>query len=109
MHRRLRPFSAAALVAIVLVCGPIAHRALAQCFGNEIQSPETEQFLQQGKILKLGETLGGVTRSRQAIVEFNGQTRFAVWKTIDMKKTGVTKLGTAGYEINFQDTWKNEV
>jgi hypothetical protein len=109
MHRRLRPFSAAALVAIVLVCHPIAHRVLAQSFGDQLQAPETERFLHDGKILKLGETLGGVTRSRQATLEFNGQTRFAVWKTIDQKRTGVTKLGAAGYEINFQDTWKNEV
>jgi hypothetical protein len=109
MHRRLRPFSAAALIAVLLVCGPIAHRLLAQSFGDQLQSVETERFLRDGKIMKLGDTLGGVTRSRQATLELNGQTRFAVWKTIDQKKTGVTSLGTAGYEINFQDTWKNEV
>ena len=118
MHHRLRPFRGGGpkrsallllLVAVLLVCGPIAHRVLAQSFGDQLQSPETERFLHDGKILTLGETLGGVTRSRQATVEFNGQTRFAVWKTIDQKRTGVTKLGTAGYEINFQDTWKNEV
>jgi hypothetical protein len=82
---------------------------LAQSFGDQLQSPDTERFLHDGRIMKLGDTLGGVTRSRQATVEFNGQTRFAVWKTIDQKRTGVTSLGTSGYEINFQDTWKNEV
>ena len=109
MHRRFRRFGASAFIAVLLVCGPIAHRLLAQSFGDQLQAPETERFLHDGKILKLGETLGGVTLSRQATVELDGQTRYAVWKTIDQKRSGVTNLGTAGYEINFQDTWKNEV
>jgi hypothetical protein len=96
-----------AVVAAVLVCGPVAHRLLAQSF-DTLQSPEIERFLAEAPI-QLGETLGGVTRSRQAILQLNGVTHFAVWKTIDDKRTGVTSLGRAGSEINFRDTWKTEV
>ena len=56
-----------------------------------------------------GKTLGGVSRSRQAILELNGVSHFAIWKTIDDQRKGVTNLGRGGYEINFRDTWKNEL
>ncbi len=59
--------------------------------------------------IRLGKTLGGVTRSRQAILELDGVSHFAVWKTIDDKRTGVTSLGRGASEINFRDTWKTEI
>jgi hypothetical protein len=107
MHDRLRLLGATAAVASLLVCGPAAHRLLAQSF-ESLQSPETEHFLTDAS-MKLGQTLGGVTRSRQAILDLNGVSHFAVWKTIDDNRKGVTNLGRGGYEINFKDTWKNEV
>ena len=107
MHDRLRLLGATAAVAALLVCGPAVHRLLAQSF-DSLQSPETERFLAEAPI-RLGKTLGGVTRSRQAILELNGVSHFAVWKTIDDNRKGVTNLGRGGYEINFKDTWKNEV
>jgi hypothetical protein len=106
MHDRFRLLSATAAVAALLVCGS-AYGLLAQSFDN-LQSPETEHFLTEAS-MKLGETLGGVTRSRQAILNLNGVSHFAVWKTIDDNRKGVTNLGRGGYEINFKDTWKNEV
>ena len=99
---------AVAAVAAVLVGGPVAHRLLAQSFDG-LQSAEIERFLTEAPILRLGETLGGVTRSRQAVLQLEGVSRYAVWKTIDEKRSGVTSLGRAGSEINFQDTWKTEV
>ncbi len=107
MHPRFRLPGVVAAIAAVLVCGPVAHRLLAQSF-DTLQSAQIEQFLAEAPI-RLGKTLGGVTRSRQAILELDGVTRFAVWKTINEKRTGVTSLGRAGSEINFQDTWKTEV
>ena len=108
MHPRFRLPGAAAAVAAMLVCGPVAHRLLAQSF-DRLQSAEIERFLTEAPIVRLGETLGGVTRSRQAVLQLEGVSHFAVWKTIDEKRTGVTSLGRAGSEINFRDTWKTEV
>ena len=102
MRPRFRLPGAVAAVALVLVCGPVAHRLLAQSF-DKLQSAEIERFLAEAPI-QLGETLGGVTRSRKATLQLNGETHFAVWKTIDEKRTGVTSLGRAGSEINFRDT-----
>ena len=106
MHPRLRTHVAAALMAALVVCGLGVRQLLAQPFDGW-QSAETEQFLTEAPI-RLGKTLGGVTRSRQAILELNGVTRFAVWKTIDQKRSGVTALGRAS-EVNFQDSWKTEI
>jgi hypothetical protein len=109
MHARLRTLSAAALVAILGLCGPVARGLQAQSFGNALQTTETERFLADAPILRLGKTLGGVTFSRQAILELNGVTRFAVWKTIDEKKSGLTEFAARGGELNFQDSWRTEV
>ncbi len=109
MHRRLRPLAATALVSVVAFCSPIARGVFAQSFGNAIQTAETERFLIDAPIVRLGKTLGGVTFSRQAILELNGTTRFAVWKTIDEKKSGLTEFAARGGEINFQDSWRTEV
>ena len=107
MHHRFRLLGATAAVALLVVCGPAVHRLLAQSF-ESLQAPESERFLAEAP-MRLGKTLGGVTRSRQAILELNGVSHFAVWKTIDDVRKGVTNLGRGGYEINFRDTWKNEV
>jgi len=107
MHHRVRLLGATAAVALLVVCAPPVHRLLAQSF-ESLQSPESERFLAEAP-MRLGKTLSGVTRSRQAILELNGVSHFAVWKTIDDVRKGVTNLGRGGYEINFSDTWKNEV
>ena len=106
-HLRLRTRGAVALVAVVFACAPAALRVLAQPFDG-LQSAEMETFLAGAPIVRLGQTLGGVTRSRQATLELNGVTRFAVWKTIDDKRSGVTSLGR-GSEIGFQDSWRTEI
>ena len=95
MHPRFRLPGAVAAVAAVLVCGPVAHRLLAQSFDG-LQSAEIERFLTEAPIVRLGETLGGVTRSRQAVLELEGVSHFAVWKTIDEKRTGVTRSAEPG-------------
>ena len=89
MHPRFRLPGAAAVVAAVLLCGPVAHGLLAQSF-DKLQSAEIETVPDRKRRSRLGKTLGGVTRSRQAILELEGVSHFAVWKTIDDKRTGVT-------------------
>ena len=107
MHPRFRLPGAAAAVAAVLLCGPVAQRLLAQSF-DRLQSAD-RTVPDRSPIVRLGETLGGVTKSRQAVLQLEGVSHYAVWKTIDQKRTGVTQLGGAASEINFFDTWKTEV
>ena len=109
MHRSLRPRSATAVAAILALCGLVAPGLSAQSFGTAIQTAETERFLIDAPIVRLGKTLGGVTFSRQAILELDGVTRFGVWKTIDEKKSGLTEFAGGAGEVNFQDSWRTEI
>lgn len=109
MHHRTRHAVVAALfLSSVAVFGLLGHSLYAQAF-EQHQGIETERFLLEAPVMRLGKTLGGVTMSRQAILEFNGLTRFAVWKTIDEKKTGLTEFAGRGGEIGFQDSWRTEI
>ena len=108
MPRSLRPLSATAVAAILAWC-LVAPGLSAQSFGTAIQTAETERFLTDAPIVRLGKTLGGVTFSRQAILELDGVTRFGIWKTIDDKKVGYTEFAGGRGEMNFQDSWRTEI
>lgn len=100
--------AAAIAVSCVAVITLVTGIALGQSF-PELQGPETERFLREAPIARLGKRLGGVTYSRQAILEADGITRFAVWKTIDEKRAGLTEFAGRGAELNFQDSWRTEI
>jgi len=90
-----------------LLCG-LTLLALAQGSVPNYQGPETEKFLSEAKIAKLQDIPVGVTRPRKATLELDGVNHFAVFKTIDEKKSGVTQLDR-GVEIEFQDSWRTEI
>jgi hypothetical protein len=83
-------------------------RETLQAF-NPFQGESVEQFLTQAKFARLGRILGGVTRPREVFLEFDGLTRSAVWKTIDVQKAGLTQLDRGQVEIDFQDSWRTEI
>ena len=75
---------------------------------QQFQGPEHEKFLKDARIRSM-KTLGtGVTNPRKAELLLNGVTRSAVFKTIDVRKVGITQLGNSS-EMNFQDSWQLEV
>jgi hypothetical protein len=92
---------------VLLLCG-MALLALAQGSIPSYQGSEVEQFLAQAKIEKMQDIPVGVTRPRKATLDLDGVSHFAVFKTIDEKKSGVTQLDR-GVEIEFQDSWRTEV
>ena len=92
---------------VLLLCG-MALLALAQGSIPSYQGSEVEQFLAQAKIAKMQDIPVGVTRPRKATLDLDGVSHFAVFKTIDEKKSGVTQLDR-GVEIEFQDSWRTEV
>jgi hypothetical protein len=109
MRQRIRIASAARLALFVAVgFGASVGLVRSQAF-EELQGEYTERFLREAEIVRLGRTLGGVTLSRQAILELDGVTRFAVFKTIDEKRSGLTQLTRGQSEINFQDSWRTEI
>jgi len=106
MRRRI---ALASVAARWLVLGSVTSVGLGvpQAF-ESVQGQDVERFLTEAKIVRLGKTLGGVTRSKQAILELDGVTRFGVFKTIDDKRSGATQLDR-GVEIEFQDSWRTEI
>ena len=111
MRHRSRNASAAGLTfvgAIVLTALTAGVLAAPQAF-EALQGADTERFLKEAEFVRLGRTLGGVTFARQATLRLDGVTRFAVFKTIDEKRAGLTQFAGGRPEMNFQDSWRTEI
>jgi hypothetical protein len=94
--------------ALLVGTAPAIRGAGEQAFAA-VQGEEIERFLADAS-MRLGKTLGGVTMARQAILERGGVSHFAVFKTIDEKRAGLTQLARgAGAELEFQDSWRTEI
>jgi hypothetical protein len=78
------------------------------CLGKFANYEEAEEFLRTAKIIKSKGVPVGVTLPRHMVLEKDGRQETAVFKTIDVRKTGVTPLGT-GPEVDFKDSWKFEI
>jgi hypothetical protein len=107
-----RAFNATLLVVMVLLSltvaaqnPPVPGNSLLQPFSSR---EEVEQFLRTAKIVKSRGTPRGITNPDRLTLD-NGQVQHdAVFKRIDERKTGVTKLQW-GVEFDFKDSWKFEV
>ncbi len=78
------------------------------CLGKFASYEEAEEFLRSAKIIKSKGVPGGVTLPQKMTLEKDGRQEFAVFKTIDERKSGLTQLRT-GPEVDFKDSWKFEI
>jgi hypothetical protein len=78
------------------------------CLGKFATYEEAEEFLRTAKIIKSKGVPVGVTLPQKITLEKDGRQETAVFKAIDVRKTGVTPLGT-GPEVDFKDSWKFEI
>jgi hypothetical protein len=78
------------------------------CLGKFSSYDEAEEFLRTAKITKSKGVPVGVTLPQKMTLEKDGREETAVFKTIDERKPGVTRL-EAGPEVDFKDSWKFEV
>ena len=76
---------------------------------DQYQGAAAEQFLAKAKVKTVKDIGIGVTLPQKVTLELDGVTRFAAFKTIDEKKQGITQLGNAPPDINFQDSWQTEI
>ena len=76
---------------------------------GSFQGDEFESFLLNAEVTDLEGTDRGITLPRKATLELDSRTHFALFKTIDVFKPGVTRMGSGGIEVDFQDSWKTEV
>jgi hypothetical protein len=73
------------------------------------QGAAAEQFLAKAKVKEIRNIGVGVTLPQRVTLELNGVTHQAAFKTIDEKRIGVTQLGGAPPDLNFQDSWQTEI
>jgi hypothetical protein len=87
-----------------LSCAPIqAYAQTPQAF----QGSTIEEFLAQAKIIALKDIGEGVTFPQKATLELDGVRHYGVFKTID--DYAKVKQLDRGVELEFQDSWKNEI
>jgi hypothetical protein len=88
---------------------PAAAAPAAQETWEQYQGPDAEKFLKNAKVRSMKGLGTGVTLPQKAELVLDGKTHFAVFKTIDDRKSGITQLGRGTAEMNFQDSWQLEV
>ena len=74
----------------------------------QFQGPQAEQFLARARVRSMRDIGTGVTLPQRATLERDGVEHSAVFKTIDVKKPGISQFAR-GSEMNFQDSWKCEI
>jgi transcription termination factor NusB len=73
------------------------------------QGPAAEELLLKGRIVSSRPLGEGVTRPYRVELEHNGVSRSAIFKSIDVRKAGVTVLADGSSDIDFQDSWQTEI
>ena len=77
-------------------------------FAISAEDSRIEECLAKGKMLKGTETMEGVTRPFKVRLECEGETRNALFKSVDEHRRGITRLQGAGAEMNFSDDYRYE-
>ncbi len=81
----------------------------SQVLDPTFQGKEVEDFLVNAAIVDMERTERGITLPQKATLERDSMKHFAIFKTIDVFKKGLTKLASGAFEVDFQDSWKTEV
>src|SRR5262245_45126301 len=101
-------------VALSTACWPVlaARQAAPQTAASaptietweQFQGTEAETFLNKSQLRTLRDLGTGVTLPQKAELQLSGVRRYAVFKTIDVKNTGITQFSKGAAEANFQDS-----
>jgi len=113
MKQLSRVVLVAALCAVVSVTVRTAQVAqvapVAKETAADYQGAAAEQFLLKARVTNVRRMGTGVTDPLRVTLELDGVTRTAVFKSIDVKKPGVTTLADGTSDIDFQDSWQTEI
>lgn len=101
------------IVFTVVLCALLPTTArttpLRQETAADYQGAAPEQFMAKARIVNVRPLGKGVTRPMRVTLELDGVTRTAVFKSIDVRKTGVTTFGDGTSDVDFQDSWQTEI
>jgi hypothetical protein len=76
---------------------------------EQFQGAEAEAYLKDARVVRLRDLGSGVTLPQKAEMDLKGVRRSAVFKTIDVRNTGITQFSKGAAEANFQDSWQLEI
>jgi len=103
--RRLVAYVSFVAVAMATVFTVHARQETAEVY----QGKAAEDFLSKAKIVSSRPFGSGITRPLRVTLELDGVTRQAIFKSIDVRKPGVTTMPDGTSEIDFQDSWQTEI
>ncbi len=109
---RNRPTPLPLVVALLLCALPgafLARQASAPPASQVFQGEAIEKFLREAKIVESRAVPVGITAPRKLKLEMNGVTEYALFKTIDVFKPGLTQFQGGKPEVDFQDSYKLEI
>jgi hypothetical protein len=90
-------------IILLLTCVATAHVQF-----QVIQGEEIERFLREAEIVGAKTLDVGITAPKKLTMARNGETRYAVFKTVDEYKN-MMKFADGRVDVNFQDTWMSEI
>lgn len=93
---------------VVLLSAALAAQAAPETAAT-YQGPAAEELLLKGKIVSSRPLGEGVTRPFRVELTHNGVSRSAIFKSIDVRKDGVTVLADGSSDVGFQDSWQTEI
>lgn len=107
MNRTLLRTGMAAIACAIAFTG--VNAVTAQETAEQFQGPAAEELLLKGKIVSTRPLGEGITRPYRVELEHNGVKHSAIFKSIDVRKDGVTVLQDGTSDIGFQDSWQTEI
>ena len=107
MRRTLLRMGLAAIGCAMAFTGVAA--VAVQETADVFQGQAAEDFLTKAKIVSSRPFGSGITRPLRVQLELDGVKHEAIFKSIDVRKPGVTTMPDGTSEIDFQDSWETEI
>jgi hypothetical protein len=77
--------------------------------GLPLRGAEAEDFLRDAKVEQEEDIGVGVTHAKRLVLSDGGLRCAAAWKTVDIRRRGVTRFDEGSIEVNFSDSYKYEI
>lgn len=106
---RFMPRGALVVVLAAVALTRVAAQDKVRETKEQYQGPAAEEFLKKAKIVSAKDLGVGVTLPKKLVLEMNGVTHNAVFKSIDDSKSRVATFAKGQSEVAFQDSWQCEI
>ena len=106
---RFVPRSALVVVLAALALSRVAAQDKVRETKEQYQGAAAEEFLKKARVVSAKDLGVGVTLPKKLVLEMNGVTHNALFKSIDDSKSRVATFAKGQSEVAFQDSWQCEI